>query len=356
MQTSRYILHPDFCGFFFCRSEPEFAYCPSYLRIVNLTDGAVIANITGSCNHTFGSAMVVSKSGSTPETLYVFSSRWARFQAPHPWCPSPKGGAAAWGGECERAGTCVIDSFSSADPALQTWHSQATLKPSFKAYNTDVVVVPQSRQLMLPTVGRVSYVMAVEQPGGAAGWQSTIFVTNASTPMSGWVGLAALFPTPGAVRNAPVACPCIRYVAEDGMFYVFGAGSFAGGHQSVVLVRSPDLRTWEPALRPLLSPNMSAGDARPMDGADFNLMSFDPNQKYPASGPFASVSGTFAKGGWDKSAADMDAVEVPGGGYFGDDTIVLAYWGASDQARWGFGQLAIFNGSMADYLLAPFQK
>ena len=94
-------------------SEPEFAFCPSYLRVIDLVDGSIVTNISGSCNHTFGSALVVPAAGSTPETMYVFSSRWARFQAPHPWCPSPAGSAGPWGGACENASSCVIDSFSS---------------------------------------------------------------------------------------------------------------------------------------------------------------------------------------------------------------------------------------------------
>ena len=232
-------------------TEPEFANCPSYLRIIDLTDGSIVANITGSCNHTFGSAMVVEAAGAvvggasaTPETLYVFSSRWARFQAPHPWCPIPHG-SASWGGQCESAATCVIDGFSSSDPLLQTWTKEVAVRPGFQAYNTDVVQVPP-HQFNLPGVGDVRYVMAVESKGGSAGWQSSIFVTNSTNAVDGWVALSTL--VHGAV-DAPVACPCIRYVQEDQQFYVFGAGSFAGGHQSVVVFRSADLRSWEPGLR-----------------------------------------------------------------------------------------------------------
>jgi hypothetical protein len=93
-----------------------------------------------------------------------------------------------------------------------------------------------------------------------------------------------------------------------------------------------------------------------MNGTDLNLMSFDPDQKYPANGRFGSVSAEFAKGGWDLSAADLDAVEVEGGTYFGTGPRVLVAWGASNQHNWGFGELAIFTGSMADYLQAPFHK
>ena len=326
--------------------------------MIDLTDGSVVANITGSCNHTFGSAIVVPASAAAPEALHVFSSRWSRFQAPHPWCPSPQGGAASWGGACENAASCKIDVWSTTDPALQAWTKATALRPGFKAYNTDVVRVPRSPSALgprLPGLGAVTFVMAVEHPGGPVGWESAIYVTNATAPTSGWVGLSSL------VRNAtdaPAACPCIRYLPEDRRFYVFGAGKFSGASgQSVIVVRSADLASWEPALRPLLSPDNRPGspDLRAMNGTDLGLLTFDPAAKYPTGGPFASVSAEFKTGRWDRSAADMDAVEVAGGGYFGAGPIVLAYWGASDQSSWGFGQLGIFNGTMAAYLQAPFQ-
>eukprot|EP00729_Bicosta_minor_P023541 gene23541-4710_t len=91
-------------------SLPEWRYCPSYLRVIDLTDGSVVTNITGSCNHTFGSAIA---SSTTPETMHVFSSRWS-------WCPTPHG-APAWGGSCGEGNgsACIIDVFSSTDKTLQ---------------------------------------------------------------------------------------------------------------------------------------------------------------------------------------------------------------------------------------------
>ena len=49
--------------------------------------------------------------------------------------------------------------------------------------------------------------------------------------------------------------------------------------------------------------------------------------------PFAGVAAEFAAGTWDRSAADMDAVEVQGGGYFGPDPVVLACV-LVEAARW----------------------
>ena len=86
----------------------------------------------------------------------------------------------------------------------------------------------------VPGVGHVNYVMAVEHPGGPVGWESQIFVTSASTPLTGWTVLN------GSV--APVACPCIRYIAATKTFYVMGAGGFSHNFQAVAVKRSKDLR------------------------------------------------------------------------------------------------------------------
>ena len=113
--------------------------------------------------------------------------------------------------------------------------------------------------------------------------------------------------------------------------------------------------TWESALRPIVSPNHTAGsaDLRPIAGHELGLMSWTPAAQYPAGGPFATISAEFEKANWDESAADLDAVEISG--FFGPSKHVLVYWGASDQHEWGFGQLALFNGSMAEWLQLPFK-
>jgi len=102
-------------------TEPAFKYCPSYLRVVDLTTGNVVSNLTSSCNHTFGSAMVTTIAGK--ETMYVFSSRWARFQSAHPWCPSPKGPKTSWTGQCGATPKeCTIDAFASSDLKVRSLH------------------------------------------------------------------------------------------------------------------------------------------------------------------------------------------------------------------------------------------
>ena len=339
--------HPDHAR----NSVPEFFFCPSYLRIINLTNGLTVSNISGSCNHTFGSAMVVPAGDGRPETMYVFATRYARFQTPNAWCPRPTV-KTSFGSECQNATTCVIDAWSSTDQSLQKWTKTPALKPGFKAFNTDVVKLPPG-EFSLGGVGPVSYVMAVEHPGGPNGWSSTIFATNATVPMSGWVSVPHALP---GAQDATVACPCIRY--EDRKFYVMGAARFINGIQSVELLRSADLKTWEPAKRTLVSPDRSKGspELRPIAAADLGLMTWQPAVEFPKNGRFASVSTAFFKGGWNVAASDLDAVEIEGG-YFKHargNKSVLVHWCLNDQHRWGFGELGLFDGSMAEWLQAPY--
>ena len=329
---------------------PEFKFCPSYLRIINLTNGLTVSNISGSCNHTFGSALVVPAADSTPETMYVFASRYARFQTPNAWCPRPKHQAPS---ECENGTACLIDAWSSADQSLQNWTQTATLKPGFQAYNNDVVKLPPGAFSLGEGVGPVSFVMAVEHPGGPNGWSCTMFATNATTPISGWVSVPHVLP---GAQDAALACPCIRY--EDSKFYLMGAARFIHGIQSVDLLRSSDLKTWEPAKRSLVSPdrNKGAPELRPIAAADLGLMTWQPAVEYPAAGRFGSISAAFFRGGWNVAASDLDAVEIEGD-YFNHsrgNKSVLVYWCLNDQHRWGYGELGLFDGSMAEWLQAPY--
>jgi arylsulfatase A-like enzyme len=340
--------HPDHAWH---AGVPEFQYCPSYLRVINLTNGLTVSNISGSCNHTFGSAMVVPAGDGRFETMFVFATRYARFQTPNAWCPRPKV-KTSFGSECQNATTCVIDAWSSTDQSLQKWTKTPTLKPGFRAFNTDVVKLPTGA-FSLGGVDPVSYAMAVEHPGGPNGWSSTIFVTNATSPVSGWVSVSSLLP---GAQDAALACPCIRYA--DGMFYVFGAAKFIDGIQSVDLLRSADLKTWEPAKRSLVSPSRTKGapELRAIAATDLGLMTWQPAVEFPKNGRFGSVSDAFFNGGWNVAASDLDAVEIEGG-YFNHtrgNKSVLVHWCLNDQHQWGFGELGLFDGSMAEWLQAPY--
>jgi hypothetical protein len=297
--------HPDHAR----NSVPEFFFCPSYLRIINLTNGHTVSNVSGSCNHTFGSALAVPAGDGRPETLYVFASRYARFQTPNAWCPRPKTKVVS---ECQNGTACVIDAWTTSDESLQTWTQTPALTPGFQAFNNDVVKLPPGAFSLGGGIGHVRYVMAVEHPGGPNGWACTMFATNASTPMSGWVAVPRVLP---GAQDADLACPCIRY--EENKFYVAGAARFINGIQSVDLLRSSDLKTWEPAHRSLVSPDRSKGspELRAINASEFGLMTWQPDVEYPKGGRFGTVSTAFYKGGWNIAASDLDAVEIEGG-YF----------------------------------------
>jgi hypothetical protein len=196
--------------------------------------------------------MVVPAVDGRPETMYVFASRYARFQTPNAWCPCPKTKVVS---ECQNGTACVIDAWSSTDHSLQKWTQTPALTPGFQAFNNDVVKLSPGAFSLGGGIGPVSYVMAVEHPGGPNGWSCTMFATNATTPMSGWVAVPRVLP---GAQEAALACLCIRF--ENKQFYVMGAARFINGIQSVDLLRSSDLKIWEPVHRSLVSPDRSQGN------------------------------------------------------------------------------------------------
>ena len=85
-------------------------------------------------------------------------------------------------------------------------------------------------------------------------------------------------------------------------------------------------------------------------------MTWRPDVDYPKGGRFGTVSAAFYKGGWNVAASDLAAVEIEGG-YFPHprgNKSVLVSWCLNDQHHWGFGELGIFAGTMAEWLAAPF--
>ena len=69
------------------------------------------------------------------------------------------------------------------------------------------------------------------------------------------------------------------------------------------------------------------------------------------------MTAEFAKGGWDKSAATWTPSKWKGA-TSAASTPAPSYWRIGARAtkaiHWGFGRLRIFNGTMVDYLHAPF--
>ena len=148
--------------------------------------------------------------------------------------PAPPG--QPWGGACNDAATCAVDVFSTSDPNLQDWRKAEALRPGFKAYNTAVVQVlpspppPPARLRVpvsgsgpgllssppsvpqplppsgmgilahggrgLPGLGAVTFVMAVEHPGGPVGWESVsvMGVTHEECQTDSQVGAGFLIP------------------------------------------------------------------------------------------------------------------------------------------------------------------
>ena len=105
--------------------KPGYKSCSSYFRIRDLDSGAVIVNLTQSCNHSFGSAFVDTHENGT-ETLWVSGSNWYRPAAAAAAAGSGLLGARSaegWGGSCKNGTMCTIGSFWTSDPSLQEWQA-----------------------------------------------------------------------------------------------------------------------------------------------------------------------------------------------------------------------------------------
>ena len=86
----------------------------------------------------------------------------------------------------------------------------------------------------------------------------------------------------------------------------------------------------------------------PFDGSSIGMFKWNPGSE----SDFFNVSAILRDGKFDASAADPDAREMTIGG----KTKVLMFSTNSDQGSpgWGFGELGVFNGSMKEFLSAPF--
>ena len=131
---------------------------------------------------------------------------------------------------------------------LSTFHNTTalTLPSGYEAFNTNVAPVTGLAPPAHPTA---KYVMAIElgAPSSVVGDRFTMVfaATAAAEPTSGW----QLLPVNQFVYNTAYysACPTIRYLPQDGNFYMAYLRSWAGpnGTYAEDMVRSADLQTWE---------------------------------------------------------------------------------------------------------------
>eukprot|EP01065_Artemidia_motanka_P051581 TRINITY_DN9129_c0_g7_i1.p1 TRINITY_DN9129_c0_g7~~TRINITY_DN9129_c0_g7_i1.p1 ORF type:complete len:355 (+),score=109.44 TRINITY_DN9129_c0_g7_i1:111-1175(+) len=289
--------------------DPAFASCYSYFRVREMATGAVLRNVTESCGHSFGSAFVDTLGNGT-EVLWIFGSKWSRKQAD--W-----GGAAPdWGGPCSEPANCSVGAFWTRDPTLAVFSSGVAVVPGASTWNVDVARGGPG----------VRYVMAAEQhprPGAppGSGWTTYFYVNDAADGMlaGGWRALAADKVIGGPGTHG--ACPSIRYVKEDGYYYVVSGGL------SVYLDRSRNLTAWEPAAGGAIMKAEPAADTSVC--TEYIGYHPTPDQQRQLSSPT-----------WDVDVSDVDFWDL------GDGTTVFFYL-FGNQGNTIYSALGRYNGTLA---------
>ncbi len=301
---------------------PAFANCSCYYRVRDIIKGVVLTNITETCDHAFGSALVTA--GASGQTFWVFGTPWIR--------DNVFTGTAGWSGPCSQ-GDCSVNVFWSTDPQLQSWQAGpgAPLAKGLVVYNNDVTPVSASpSRQQAAGLPPHQWVMAIE-----TGAEYTNFlVSNNSDPTGGWTALdPTVYVVPKFGRDIG-SCPSVRYVASTGYYYVLTGGN------TIYILRSTNLKDWELAQDAVLSP--SAADcavAAPFFG------NYTPSAE--AQAHIARCSGS----GFGNDS-DVDLVEWLSP--LTNATAVLLQYGSGDQATFGFSNLATYPGSLDDFLAAFF--
>ena len=318
---------------------PSFANCSCYYRIRDIVRGEVVVNISETCNHAFGSALVTSGTGSNSDTLFVFGTPWIRTNTPISRMPQAADSKvkSQWSGPCS-VGNCSVNVFWSSDPALQSWLSGpgAPLTKGLTVYNNDVtaVIADPSAQILLGLPPH-RWVMAIET--GAE--RTTFLVSNGSStsphsPATGWV---ALDPTQYIVPRFTAdigSCPSVRYVAATGYYYVLTGGS------SVYITRSKNLHDWQLGQPAVLAPSLDDCSVAPPYFGHY----------IPNAQEEALIHSCTARGFGDDSDIDLMEWTDPRT----NTTTVLLQYGSGNQATFGFSNLALFNGTLSTFLESFF--
>lgn len=325
-------------------TDPSFANCSSYFRVRDQSTGAVLVNMTETCNHAFGEAFVQTN-GEGLDTLFVFGPAWVRMNGPSSSSSAPHTRTrrgVSWSGPCSDAATCHLDGWYTSDPHLQEWTTVLNVvRPGNVVFNHDIAHMgpPGLGARASPTpspLGAFEWVL-IWEAGSAGG--SQFWASNSSDPTdaAGWYPLdPTLYGTDRFGNGQIGACPSLRYDPSTGYFYVLTGG------QQLLALRSKTLEKGSWQL-----------------GANGGVF-LSPDQKdcVLAPAPF---------GGWYSPSAEAQAhlsscLSTPSG--FGNDSdvdlteVVLAngtvvtvlQYGSGDQKTFGFSNLAVYEGSMFEVL------
>ena len=389
--------------------DPRFANCSCYYRVRDLTSGTVIVNITESCNHAFGAAFVVTNAAGM-DTLWITGTPWVRYnmekgkgggvgkvvnvQEEHkkeeeddeeedsyknngatvainpdndndndnlfagvssnnsrrrrrqrrhnnilPSALNERQKWPRWSGPCA-INNCTVDAFWSSDPLLQTWLvAEPAAVPVKNVFNNDVTHIgaPTTREaeLRMRNSGLPphQWIMVLEDGG-----ERTVFaLSNSSDPSNpaGWTFLDQhTYILPTFNLSDVGSCPSVRFDPATGYYYVL-----TGGHVVRVL-RSSDLINWSLAANEgvILAPDKQDCMVAPAQYANF----------VPTGAAKAKIDACLSspnpKGFGDDS--DVDLIEAVING----TVTTLVQYGSSDQATFGFANLAYYPGPMFKFL------
>jgi hypothetical protein len=316
---------PQWAGHWF----PSFSNCPSYFRVRDQLTGTVLYNMTETCNHAFGSAIVDIVNGI--DTMYVFGTTWGRNQL--------SDGSFEWSGACAQ-NNCSVDAYSTTDVDLQQWSSfPRVVVTNSSLYNTDVTKVTNYN----PASGLPphKWVMASE-PGGSG----RFFVSNLADPTdaTGWIYLDQGNYTLDQFGNSQIgSCPSIRFDDATSTYYVM-----TGGFQ-IILLRSKTLLkgSWELAKNNGVLINPDDYDCileTSPYGSWFNA------SIYPAAVNHINtcLDNSTTAGFGNDSDIDLTEIQVNG------QTYTLFQYGSGDQASFGVSNLALATSPMIPLLNSYF--
>ena len=291
---------PQWAGYWL----PAFADCESYFRVRDMRSLAVIVNLTATCNHAFGAALVYTASDSGLDTLLVSGTPWARANA--------AGGRSGWSGPCQNSANCSIDLFWSSDPALtdESWVAAmpGVRVPGIGVYNNDITAVPPSAGLPF------QWAMALETTSETA--RFAVSPDADPTRVGAWTLLNATFTVPSLSDVG--SCPSLRH---DGTFFYYLTGG-----SNIQILRSADLVSWNESATHVLR-HEDPGDcvvAPTWFGA--------PSGYVPSAAAEALIAACGPAGNYGDDS-DVDLVEWPAP--FGNEAAgpaVLLQYGSGNQA------------------------
>ena len=299
----------------YANRDPRLAACDNYMRVRDMETLGVVVSLLASCNHSFGAAFVYANADGA-DTFVVSATPWDRH--------------GAWSGPCSGGASCSVDLLWSSSPTLEESSWTARVPgipfPGFGIYNQDIMPVPASAALPF------RWAMAIETTQ-----EKARFAVSASadpTNTSAWALLNASFTVPPWPDTG--SCPSLRH---DGEFFYYLTGG-----KNIHIMRSPDLLGWQESATDVLvfsdpgdcivapswfGPYVPTGEAL---------------QRLQTCGP----AGTFG------DDSDVDLVEWTRPFGSNGPPIVLLEYGSGDQRTFGFSNLAIFNGTMIEFLRSFF--